>query len=134
MKRFLPDYESLRALLGLAVIVLQVLGALHFTLVRHGYSAALGGVVHVHALSRAEPSSQAKRVAPRTTALTADVPSCGAELCPVGTAPHDAAPRIELLAAGVITFGEARLLCKRAACSSESQRVFLSAPKTSPPA
>jgi len=139
MRRFLPDYRSLKALFGLLVIVLQVLGALHFTLVRHGYSAALGGVVHVHAFAGGEQKSpqakspQAKRALPETTALTADVPSCGAELCPVGTAPHGSAPRFELLAAGLITFGEARLLCKRAACSSESQRVFLSAPKTSPP-
>ena len=133
MKRFVPSAQSLQALLGLAVIVLQVVGALHFTLVRHGYSAALGGVVHVHALSRAEPKPQTKRAAPRTTTLTADSPSCGAELCPVGNAQHGSAPRIELFAAGVISFGEARLLCKQAACSNKSQRVFLSAPKTSPP-
>src|SRR3954464_6304154 len=98
MKRFLPDYESVRALLGLAVIALQVLSALHFTLVRHGYSAALGGVVHVHAFSRGGRDPRAKRVALRTTTLTADAPSCGAELCPVGNAPHCPAPHIELLA------------------------------------
>jgi hypothetical protein len=119
--------------LGLAVIVLQVVGALHFTLVRHGYSAALGGVVHVHAFSRAEPRPQAKGAATRTTALTADTPSCGAELCPVANAPHASAPQIESLAAGVVTFGDARLLSECAACSSESQRLFLHAPKTSPP-
>jgi hypothetical protein len=143
MKRFVPNYQSLRALFGLLVIALQLLGALHFALVRHGYSAALGGVVHVHASSRAEQASQTKAALPRTTALAAlprttalaaDTPSCGADRCPDANAPHGSAPRIELLVAGVITFGEARLLCKRAACSSESQRVFLSAPKTSPPA
>ncbi|HKO47483.1 MAG TPA: hypothetical protein VJV79_07160 [Polyangiaceae bacterium] len=133
MKRLLPDYRSLRALFGLAVIALQLLGALHFTLVRHGYSAAMGGVVHVHAFSRGEHRLQAKRVAAGTTTLTADTPSCSAELCPVGNAPHGSAPRFEPRATGVIAFGEARLLCKRAACSSASQRVFLSAPKTSPP-
>ena len=135
MKRFLPDYKSLQALLGLAVIVLQVVGALHFTLVRHGYSAALGGVVHVHAAStRAEQRLQAKVVNPRTPmAVTSDAPSCGADLCPDANAPRGSAPRFELLAAGVIAFGEAYLLGERAASSSESLRVFLSAPKTSPP-
>ncbi len=132
MKRFLPD-RSVRALLGLAVIVLQVVAALHFTLVRHGYSAALGGVVHVHALSRGTPTPQAKDAAPRTTTLTADAPSCGAELCPVGNAPHGGAARLEPLATGVIAFGEARLLTERAKRSSASLRVFSSAPKTSPP-
>ena len=133
MKRWLPDYRSLRAYLGLLVIVLQVLSALHFTLVRHGYSAALGGVVHVHTASRAEQSPRAKVAAPRATAVSADVPACGAELCPVGTAPVTPAPRIELLAAGLVAFGEARLLSERATCSSAALRVFLSAPKTSPP-
>jgi hypothetical protein len=133
MKRFVPNYHSLRALFGLAVIVLQVIGALHFTLVRHGYSAALGGVVHVHASSRAEPRPLTKSATPQTTALSPESPSCGADLCPDANAPHGWAPRIELLATGVVAFGEARLLCKRAARSSESQRVFLSAPKTSPP-
>jgi len=119
--------------LGLVVIVLQLLGALHFGLVRHGFSAALGGVVHVHAFSRSEARAQVKSAASRGPALTAAVPSCGAELCPVGSAQHGSAPRFEPLAAGVITFGEARLLGERAACASESRRVFLSAPKTSPP-
>ena len=115
------------------MIVLHVVGALHFTLVRHGYSAALGGVVHVHALARAEQKVQAKRASPQSTTLTADTPACGAEVCPVANAPHGSAPRIELLAAGTTDFGEARLLCKRAACSTQSQRVLRSAPKTSPP-
>jgi hypothetical protein len=132
MKRFLPDYKSVRALLGLALVVLQVVGALHFSLVRHGYSAVLGGVVHVHASARAQ-HGQKPTSAPQTSALTSDAPACAAELCPVGNAPHGSAPRIELLAAGVIAFGEARLLTERAARSSESLRVFLSAPKTSPP-
>jgi hypothetical protein len=133
MKRWLPDYRSLRACLGLLVIVLQVVSALHFTLVRHGYSAALGGVVHVHASARAEPGPRAKVAAPRATAVSADLPSCGAELCPVGNAPVTPAPRLELLLAGLVAFGEARLLSERATCSSESLRLFLSAPKTSPP-
>lgn len=132
MKRFLPDYQSMRALFGLAVIVLQVVGALHFTLVRHDYSAALGGVVHVHTFARAEQKAQAKSATP-TTALSADAPSCTPELCPVGNAQHGSPAQFELLASGVIAFGEARLLCKRAACSSQSQRVLSSAPKTSPP-
>jgi len=134
MKRSLFASPARRALFGLAVIVLQLVSALHFALVRHGYSAALGGVVHVHASARAERRSPTKAATPRTTTLTADAPSCGTELCPVGNAPHGSAPRIELLAAGVIAFGEARLLSERAAHARETQRVFLSAPKTSPPA
>ena len=133
MNRFRPDHRSLRALLGLAVIVLQVVGALHFTLVRHGYSAALGGVVHVHALSRAEAAPRAQAPVSHTESLTSNVPACSAEECPVGTAPQGFASRLQLTPTGLITFGEARLLGKREARSRQSQRVFLSAPKTSPP-
>ncbi|HYQ01287.1 MAG TPA: hypothetical protein VER96_21595 [Polyangiaceae bacterium] len=132
MKRLTPLQQSLRALLGLVVIVLQVLGALHFTLVQHGYSAALGGVVHVHAAARAEQKLP-NRVAPRTATLVADLPACSAELCPEGNAPQSSAPQFELLATGFVAFGEARLLSERAASSGKSLRVFLSAPKTSPP-
>jgi hypothetical protein len=132
MKRFLPAKLSLRTLLGLVVIALQVLSALHFSLVRHGYSAALGGIVHVHGSVRAD-KPQAKSPARGSAALSADAPSCGAELCPVGNAPAASAARIELPVAGFIAFGEARLLRERAASTSASLRVFLSAPKTSPP-
>ena len=133
MKRFSPDYKSLQALLGLVVIVLQVVGALHFSLVRHGYSAASGGIVHVHASSRAERAPSSKLAGSRAMTLAAEAPSCGTEPCQVANAPHGSAPRVELLAAGMVAFGEAKLLCERSACSSESRRVFSSAPKTSPP-
>jgi len=133
MKRLSPLQPSLRAVLGLAVIVLQVIGALHFTLVRHGYSSALGGVVHVHASARAEQKPRVKLPAPTTTALVPDAPGCAGELCPDGNAPHAFAPPIEQLATGWVAFGEARLLSEREASTSASRRVFLSAPKTSPP-
>ena len=119
--------------MGLLVIALQVVGALHFTLVRHGYSAALGGVVHVHALSRAEQRSPAKGIAPQTTALTSGVPACAAELCPDANAPQSAAPHIESLVAGVISFGDVRLLSQQSTSRRESLALLLSAPKTSPP-
>ena len=69
-----------------------------------------------------------------TTAALSDAPSCAAELCPDANAPRASAPRFQLLLAGVIAFGDARLLSERAASSSESLPVLLSAPKTSPPA
>src|SRR4051812_24816205 len=103
MKRLRPDYKSLQALLGLAVIALQVIGALHFTLVRHAYSAALGGVVHVHAFSRSEQKPKSSAAVPGTETATRDAPACGAELCPVANAPHGSAPTIQSLAAGMVT-------------------------------
>lgn len=133
MKRLSPLQQSLRAALGLVVIVLQVLGALHFTLVRHGYSAALGGVVHVHASARAEQKPRSKLTPLRTLAVVADSAVCDSELCPEGNVPQSPAPHIQLLATGWIAFGSVRLLSEQATHPSESRRVFLSAPKTSPP-
>ena len=132
MKR-LPLPRSLQAVFGLLVVALQVLSALHFTLVRHGYSAALGGVVHVHTSVRAAQKEPPKVAQARTAALVADVPACSAELCPDCTAPQGPAPHFELLATGSVAFGDVRLLSERVACASNSRRVFLSAPKTSPP-
>lgn len=133
MKRCSPIPRPLLAALGLVVIVLQVLSALHFTLVRHGYSAALGGVVHVHASTLTAQKSVPKRVLPGTAAFVPDTPTCSAELCPDGNAPQGTVPHFELHAAGSVAFGQVRLLTERTARTSESRRVFLSAPKTSPP-
>jgi len=128
-----PTRSPARACLALIVLFLQLVGALHFTLVRHGYSAALGGVVHVHGLA-ARPPQTSPPPAERRPALSAGIPSCGAELCPLATAPHAAVPNLSLPASGDVDFGEARLLGAGAARSPLSRRVFRSAPKTSPPA
>src|SRR4051812_5080832 len=101
MKRSSSDLQSLRAMLGLLLIALQIVGALHFTLVRHGYSAALGGVVPVPASAAAE-KTRPKPAGPRTTGVASGFPACAAERCPDANAPHGSAPQIELLAAGSI--------------------------------
>jgi len=124
---------SLRAVLAAFVTLLQLLGALHFTLVKHSYSAALGGVVHVHGLARAEAKPHPGLRGERRPALTSGVPTCGTELCPLADAAQSSAPRFESLAAGKIAFGDAQLLSERKARSTRSLRLFLSAPKTSPP-
>lgn len=133
MKRISPLQRTLQAALGLLVVVLQVVGALHFTLVRHGFSAALGGVVHVHAVARTDQKPPAKVVEERATTLVSETPSCAAELCPDGDVSKSSAPEIELLPTGWVAFGDVRALSERAANTSPSRQLFLSAPKTSPP-
>ena len=131
-----PAFRSLRAFVALLVMSLQLLGALHFSLVKHSYSAALGGVVHVHAPSRVEqtPNLRIERERWRTTTLTNAAPSCIADLCQAANAPQSSAPQFEPLAAGSILFGDVRLLSERSRRTSESLLRLLSAPKTSPPA
>ncbi len=127
-----PAFESLYAFVALAVALFQLVGALHFSLVQHGYSAALGGVVHLHALGRAEVKPSARAV-PGVAAVSAEAPACGAELCSVASAPQSPALYFEAAVAGHVAFGEARLLGRALARSAEARRVILSAPKTSPP-
>jgi hypothetical protein len=132
--------KPLRALVAWLVTLLQVAGALHFSLVPHTFSAALGGVVHlhVHGGSSAEASPRlsdraASRPGSPGASLVADALSCTADLCPAADVPPCSLLASASLATGWVSFGEARLLGERAARSPESQRVFLSAPKTSPP-
>ena len=130
--------KPLRAIVAWLVTLLQVVGALHFALVPHTFSAALGGVVHVHGRSNAEArSSLAGRGASQpgsgSASLVVGALSCTADLCPAADVPPCSLFAGAPLATGWVSFGEARLLGERAARSPESQRVFFSAPKTSPP-
>ena len=113
---------------------LQLIGALHFSLVRHAYSAALGGVVHVHAsTAHAETKPAIKRRGPQAPTAMGDTPSCSADRCSAANVPHGVAPEFESTDAGAVAFGAARLLSERAAWAAVSSRVLLGAPKTSPP-
>jgi hypothetical protein len=133
----LPAFKSLRAFVALVVTLLQLVGSLHFSLVRHSYSAALGGVVHVHAASLAR--SEARSAAPsksrgaQAPSATSDTPTCAADLCSAANAPQSTAPNFESLDAGAIAFGDARLLSEHPAPFAALRRVLLGAPKTSPP-
>ncbi len=130
-----PALESLRAFVALAMTLLQLLGVLHFSLVRHSYSAALGGVVHVHTatLPRAQAKAAPRVRGPETPTASSDTPACSAELCSAANAPHSVAPEFAAWDAGAVTFGDARLLSERVARPTALRRALLGAPKTSPP-
>src|SRR4051812_6395185 len=93
-----PALKSLRALVALVVTLLQVISALHFSLVQHTYSAALGGVVHVHpaSLTRSEaarPDAQSRE--PRAPSVTGSTLSCLTDRCVAANAPQSVAPHFE---------------------------------------
>jgi hypothetical protein len=138
MNRSQHAQKPLRAFVAWLVTLLQVVGVLHFALVPHTFSAALGGVVHVHAVSSVQSAPPAERAlsprrAARSASLVADALSCTADLCPTADVPASSLLGSASVATGWVTFGDVRLLGERAARVPESQRVFLSAPKTSPP-
>jgi hypothetical protein len=131
--------KPLRAFVAWLVTLLQIVGALHFALVPHTFSAALGGVVHVHAAAGAQTRAPSTAGTPsanresRGASLVADALSCTTDLCPTADVPPRSLFDSACVATGWVRFGAACLLGEGAACSRESQRVFLRAPKTSPP-
>ena len=127
-------FLGLRALVAFVLTALQLLSALHFTLVPHTFSAALGGVVHMHGASpavRTEPRTRTPNV--RTETIAPDSLSCAVDLCPYADAPHGSLPGVEATVSGVVVFGTPRLLSEAPARSARTWRVFSNAPKTSPP-
>jgi hypothetical protein len=130
-----PALQLLRAFVAFVVTGLQVLGALHFSLVSHGYSAALGGVVHVHAssLARAEAKSAPRPRSSAPPSAISGTPACSADLCSAANAPQSVAPHFEAPDAGTVPFGDVRLLNELRVSPRALRRVLLGAPKTSPP-
>lgn len=117
----------------LVLALLQLGSALHFMLVPHTFSAALGGVVHVHTGSAARAEPRAHAHGAQAPAWVADAPACAAEACPFASAPQGSLARAAAPVSGAVAFGAPSLLSAAEARSPHARRVFLSAPKTSPP-
>ena len=126
--------RALPTLVAWLVTLLQVVGALHFALVPHTFSAALGGVVHVHSERHAQTNETgSRRVAQRAVALVSDAASCSVDSCPLADAPAGSVLPSASLATGWVSFGSVSLLGEHATRTAASRPVLLSAPKTSPP-
>ena len=126
--------RALPAFIAWLVTLLQVLGALHFALVPHTFSAALGGVIHVHAEARmAAGKPDTTQRAEGVAALVSDAASCTVDSCPVADAPAGSVLPSAAVATGWVSFGAPSLLGEHAAQLAVGRRIFLSAPKTSPP-
>ena len=126
--------RALPAYVAWLVTLLQVVGALHFALVPHTFSAALGGVVHVHTEGRARSTNaEVARGSERTVALVSDAASCSVDSCSVADAPAGSVLPSAAVATGRVSFGGVRLLGEHGTPVAACRRIFLSAPKTSPP-
>ena len=129
-RRSARGFLGLRALIACLIALLQLTSVLHFTLVPHTFSAALGGVVHVHGGKAA--SAEPQRVA-HTPAALPSTASCAVDVCPYADAPSSSLPCEPAELSGLVSFGEARLLAKAEARAERARLLFPSAPKTSPP-
>jgi hypothetical protein len=122
--------RTLPAFVAWLVTLLQVVSALHFALVPHTFSAALGGVAHVHGEGRARAQPRGEG---RAAALVSDAASCTVDSCSVANAPAGSVLPRAAMATGSVSFGDVSPLGAPSARVAASQRIFLSAPKTSPP-
>jgi hypothetical protein len=124
------------SLVACCLVLLQLVTALHFALVPHGFSAGLQGFVHVHAaLSEQRASTSHAERAPSSNrpALVSDAASCASESCPIGFA----GPHSLLLAAaqglGLLELASIAPALAPSRFAVPRSRALLNAPKTSPP-
>ena len=117
------------------LVLLQLVTALHFALIPHGFSAGLNGFVHVHSSVRAARSSAVRELqgsSPRASFVRGSA-TCAPESCPIGFAgAHSilvASSASSALLAGTSLVPRA----PSARVTLTRSRVLLSAPKTSPP-
>jgi hypothetical protein len=125
------------ALVALCLVALQLITALHFALVPHGFNAGLNGFVHVHA-ARAEHSAEAQlgraSRAQGAPAFVAGGVSCASDSCPIGFAGHHSVLLGGSEASALLAVVLAPAPPPSNLLLAARKRVLLSAPKTSPPA
>jgi hypothetical protein len=130
--RWRASRASVASLIACGLVLLQLVTALHFALVPHGFSAGLNGFVHVHAAPGESPQRvDNARALPGLPSLISGAASCAPESCPIGfSGPHSLllspAPATRLLELAVLTQSAPP------APVSIARSVLLRAPKTSP--
>jgi hypothetical protein len=137
-KRAVHRVSPLASVVALCLLLLQLVNALHFALIPHGFGAGPSGLVHVHrTLTAANPertlalsATQQPQERPK---LVARFTSSDSEACPVGFSgpasrlvpPHQLCSLISLPAV--------REQRSQARAVVDRSRALLAAPKTSPP-
>ncbi len=134
----LPFLRTTRpALVALALVALQLVTALHFALVPHGFSAGLSGFVHVHeeavhAVSARSESEVARRASVVPELISGNA-SCSSDSCPIGFAGHHSVLLGSGGAPALLAFVVTSAQAQPGHYVTPRSRVLLSAPKTSPP-
>ncbi|HEY5374887.1 MAG TPA: hypothetical protein VIK01_14490 [Polyangiaceae bacterium] len=122
-------------LVACCLVLLQLVTALHFALVPHGFSAGLNGFVHVHAAFAEQRSGagHAEHVASQRPSLVSDAASCAPESCPIGFAGPHSLLLASAQAAGLLELAVTAQALPPARFAVPCGRALLNAPKTSPP-
>ena len=136
-KRAVHRVRSLESVVALCVLLLQLLGSLHFALIPHGLAAGRGGLVHLRNKLAGAPGSalagNAIRPAPERPALVSGSASCEPEACPLGFSGQLSRPVFASELSQLIWLpAQNRQRAGKDIVDSRTQSL-LSAPKTSPP-
>jgi hypothetical protein len=87
-KRAVQSVRLLASSVALCLVLLQLVNALHFALVPHGFGAGLGGLVHLHRALAGQGehalTSGATQQTPDRPTLVAGIAACAPEACPLG--------------------------------------------------
>ncbi len=118
-------------LVALCLVALQLVTALHFALVPHGFNADGRGFVHVHRWLAAATESAPKRLS--RPALVTSVASCSPDACPLGFAGPVSTVLASPALAGLIAPSFVTSSAAPSLAPLPRKQVLLNAPKTSPP-
>lgn len=135
-KRAIHRVRSFQGVVALCVVLLQLLGSLHFALIPHGLGAGLGGLVHLRGKLAAEPERALASNAtpsPERPALVSRGASCEPEACPLGFSGQLSRPVFASTLSQLIWLPAPNGQRASAAAVVTRTRTLLSAPKTSPP-
>jgi hypothetical protein len=121
--------RALPGLVALGLVLLQLVTALHFALIPHGFKAGSSGFEHVHRVLVGRVTERA----PDRPSLVTGAPTCAPDACPIGFSGPVSAP----LAQAAVTARIALPVVTTRVASAPSARcraqLLLAAPKTSPP-
>ncbi|MEI9939104.1 MAG: hypothetical protein WDO69_17940 [Pseudomonadota bacterium] len=134
-KRAVPSVRPF-ASVALCLVLLQLVSALHFALVPHGFGPGLSGLVHLHRAppSDAEPrASRATQRTPNRPTLVSGVAACAPDACPLGFSGPLSRPLPASQLCSLIWLPTVSERLSRDPIVANRSRALLSAPKTSPP-
>lgn len=125
--------RSLRTLVALGMVWLQLVTALHFALIPHGFNANLGAFEHVHA-APASAAAARQQLHGGVSSFVSGVASCAPESCPIGFAGPVSALFARAALSGLIALPVLVAVAPRSSALLDRASVLRNAPKTSPPA
>jgi len=136
-KRAFYSVRPLASVVALCVVVLQLVSALHFALVPHGFNAGLSGFVHLHRARFAQAErklrSTVTELPSNRPALVAGVAGCAPDTCPLGFSGSPSRPVAANQLSSLIWLPAVGAYVSQTGTTADRSRALLSAPKTSPP-